>query len=199
MVKVINAFCNFKTYKGQNGFDKEYIERKLVPIIKKVGPGESDFIIKTKVIDKKVPIKEIINKDADSVGVVNVIRQLTREYGPEYVNDNFINNIPKINEGVADYTGMPSTLMEAENHRLELENYYNSLPIELTRDPLDPTGKKKINMYDFFKNLKPDTFKSFYDKKRQNILRNDKAYQGYLKQKEIDNIIKNTKMEEIKK
>lgn len=188
--KVINAFnCTF-TSKGQKNFDKDYIDRKVVPIAVKTGPNDEDYVIHYKVIDKKRPIKESVNAEKDTVGVYNVLKQLCRENGQEAV-DEFIKNGPKFDDinkaPVQDITDMPTNLMEAFDKQQEINAIYAQLPKEL---------KKDMSVNEFFKNVKPEDIKKFYEERAKKILSKD---ENLLKKKYAQKVKVEPTKEEIKK
>lgn len=165
--KVINAFnCTF-TAKGKDNFDKDYIDRVVVPYIEKVGPNDTDFIVRHRVIDKKKPIKEVVNAEKDQVGVYNVLRQLAREHGQEAVND-YIKNGPKFDDinaaPVMDISDMPTTLAEAFDKQKELDAIYAELPKDL---------KKGMSVSEFFKKVKPEDIQKYYSDKAKEIYNKD--------------------------
>lgn len=166
--KVINAFTNVKTYKGLTGFDKDYIDRKVIPIVKKTGPNETDYIIVLKKIDSKKSIYDCVNAEVDSVGVYNVLKQLIRENGEQAVNQ-MINdskvNVSDINNApINDISDMPTNLMEAVDKVNSIKDIYNSLPKDIT------AGK---DIVEFFKNYNPDQIKKYFDDKARVIISKD--------------------------
>lgn len=87
-------------------YDKYYIDRKIIQVVKKVGEGENDFIIVTKALDSKIDIKEFVNASADSCGVYNILKKVIATGDTSYLNpiseDSFtdISNIPSTTSGV---------------------------------------------------------------------------------------------------
>lgn len=165
--KVINAFCAFTTYKGQSGFDKDYIDRKVVKVVKKTGPNEHDFIIVDKIIETKRPIKDVVCADKDNCGVYAVIKTLLREHGEQYVDD-FVNRKVEVKEDVCDITDMPDSLLGVYDKINQVKDIYKTLPIELTKG-------KDIN--EFFSTFKSSDINALYAKKINEILKKDKNFQ----------------------
>lgn len=164
MDKVFNAFNAFKTYKGQTGFDKDYIDRRVVKVVKKTGPNEHDYIIVDKIIESKRPIKDVVNADKDSCGVYSIIKTLLREQGQVAV-DNYINRPVDIKEDIVDVSDVPDNLMGVIDKVRDIKDIYNTLPKEITK------GKDVV---DFFKDFKQSDLTEYYAKIAKDIISKDK-------------------------
>lgn len=183
MEKSLNAFQVRKTYKGQKGFEKDYIDRKIYQVVEKTGPNEYDFVLKLKVIDKKKPIKDVVSLDKDSVGVYNVLRSIIREHGQEYA-DAICNRGTKYEDVINDVSGMPDNLMDAHALMDELKKIYSTLPAEITK------GK---DVLDFFSKVSKDDLHKFYGSKYDAIIKSEQEKKNKINNNE--NIKKDIKEE----
>lgn len=109
-------------------WDQDYITYELKDYVVKSGEGDEDFVVKTKVIEHRDNIAEVIAKDADSVGVANLIERVLR------TGDESLLPPPLGNEGrLDDGTLAPDNLLDAVNMAEEAYKTYESLPEELRK------------------------------------------------------------------
>ena len=151
---------------GQKGFDKYYVDIKIIDTIKKVGDGEDDFIILKKVITSKRKIKDVIDADKDSVGVENIIKQVLR------TGDTSLLPVDKGDCNV-DLVGAPDSLMGLKQTAIDAERAFSELPPELT-DGLD--------MSSFVNNMSQEKFDAFIkamqERADKNVARKDEKENG---------------------
>lgn len=113
--------------KPQKDFDTEYKSIQIVDKVVKTGNGDDDFIIKKVVIEDYKPIKEVIDADADSVGVYNIIKQVMRTGDTSLLpQDDGKCNV--------DFVDAPENLMEVKAMGEAAEKAFNSLPTDLVQD-----------------------------------------------------------------
>lgn len=149
-----NAFIPQKHDPKLNTYcDKYYISRQLVDVAKKFGEGEEDFVIVKKVIEKKQDIKEIIDSQADDVGLNNILKKfaITGDPGvlPESVNTS--------GTEVVDYSSMPQDLIEAGQYFEAKKKEFDALPDDLKKGRNFTEFMATFNQAEFdsyFKNLK---------------------------------------------
>ena len=112
-------------------FDKDYVDIEIVDYVEKTGEGENDFVIKKKVVETRRPIAEVVNADAESVGVYNIIKQVLRTGDTSLLpaDDGKCN---------VDFVGAPENLMELKQMGVDAEKKFASLPDDLKGD-LDMT------------------------------------------------------------
>lgn len=125
--KLTNSpFCpNGATWEGQKDFDTEYVSIEIRDKVVKTGEGENDFIIEKCVVETRTPIQEVIDADAQSVGVYNIIKQVTKTGDTSLLPaDNGQCNV--------DMVGAPETLMELKALGQKAEANYKKLPSEIT-------------------------------------------------------------------
>lgn len=147
-VKVIksNPFVpNGVVWDGQKEFDQEYKSIKIVDYAVKTGPGDEDYVIKQKVVEELTPIQEVIDADADSVGVYSIIKQVMRT-GDETL-------LPKDKGDCnVDLVDAPESLMELKQMGEAAEKGFKGLPGELT---------KGMDMKSFVDNMTQEQFDAF--------------------------------------
>ena len=136
---------NGAVWEGQKDFDQDYISIEIVDYAEKTGQGENDFVIKKKVVETRTPIKEVVEADADSVGVYNIIKQVMR------TGDTSLLPVDKGDCNV-DMVGAPETLMEVKALGQNAEKIFDQLPKELT---------KGLDMKAFVDNLTQEQFDAF--------------------------------------
>lgn len=117
---------NGAVWEGQKNFDQDYISIEIVDKVVKTGEGDNDFVIQKDVLVNKTPIKEVVQADADSVGVYNIIKQVIR------TGDTSLLPSDKGDCNV-DMVGAPETLMEVKALGQEAEKKFGELPQELTK------------------------------------------------------------------
>ena len=142
----VKGFSNNGTvWEGQKDFDQDYIKISIVNYAVKTGEGDEDYVIKQKVIEERTPIKEVVQVDADSVGVYNIIKQVMR------TGDTSLLPVDKGDCNV-DMVGAPETLMEVKALGQEAEKKFGQLPKDLT---------KGLDMAAFVNSMTQEQFDSF--------------------------------------
>lgn len=147
MEKKINSNfgCFKEPYEGQKDFDQVYKSIKIIDVVKKTGKGDDDYVLEKKVIVDETPIKDVIDADADSVGVENIIKQILR------TGDASLLPVDKGDCNV-DLVGVPTSLMEIKQMGIEAEKAFSSLPKELTGD---------LDMVSFVNSMSQEKFDAF--------------------------------------
>ena len=103
-------------------FDKYYIDRKIIEVVKKVGEGESDFIVEQKALDHNIDIHEFVNASADSCGVYNILKKVIATGDTSLLNP--------INESsFTDVSNIPSTTSGVELLQSQALKSYNDSPV----------------------------------------------------------------------
>lgn len=144
--KVINSpFApNGVVWEGQKDFDTEYVSIEIRDRVVKTGEGENDYIIEKHVVETRTPIQEVIDADAQSVGVNNIIKQVLR------TGDTSLLPVDTGNCNV-DMVGAPENLMELKALGVQAEQKFNALPNEVTE------GR---DMVSFVENMSQEKFDS---------------------------------------
>ena len=146
VVQRVKGFSNNGVkWKGQDNFDQSYESIKIVDKVVKTGTGDDDYIVKKVVIREYTPIQEVIDADKESVGVYNIIKQVTR------TGDTSLLPIDKGNCNV-DLVGAPETLMEVKQMGEKAAKDFAALPNDLTRGQ---------SMVDFVNNMTQEQFDAF--------------------------------------
>lgn len=144
--KRVKGFSNNGVvWEGQKDFDQTYKHITIVDKVVKTGEGENDFSIVKQVLVEETPIQEVIDADADSVGVHNIIKQVMR------TGDSSLLPVDTGNPFV-DAVGAPETLMELKEFGKKAEADFNGLPQELT---------KGIDMKSFVDSFTQEQFDAF--------------------------------------
>lgn len=136
---------NGAVWEGQKDFDQDYVKISIVDYAVKTGEGDEDYVIKQKVVEERTPIKEVVQVDADSVGVYNIIKQVMR------TGDTSLLPADKGDCNV-DMVGAPESLMEVKALGQEAEKKFGDLPIELT---------KGMDLASFVNSMSQEQFDSF--------------------------------------
>lgn len=85
----------------------EYVRKDKV---RKIGDGEDDFVVEEVVVEaSRVNRQAYIMKDADQVGIMNILEKVRRSGDVTLLNQTGA----IIPEGVQDYTNVPSNTQEA--------------------------------------------------------------------------------------
>lgn len=141
-----NAFSpNGVTWEGQKGFDTEYVSIEIRDKVVKTGEGENDFIIEKCVYETRTPIEEVIDADAQNVGVYNIIKQVMK------TGDTSLLPVDKGDCNV-DLVGAPETLMEVKALGQKAEAQFKKLPESLV------DGR---DMVSFVENMSQEKFDAF--------------------------------------
>ena len=144
--KLTNSpFCpNGATWEGQKDFDTEYVSIEIRDKVVKTGEGENDFIIEKCVVETRTPIQEVIDADASSVGVYNIIKQVMK------TGDTSLLPVDTGDCNV-DMVGAPETLMDVKRLGQDAEARFKALPKEVTEDR---------DMVSFIENMSQEKFDS---------------------------------------
>lgn len=135
---------NGATWEGQKDFDTEYISIEIRDRVVKTGEGENDFIVEKCVVETRTPIQEVIDADASSVGVYNIIKQVMK------TGDTSLLPVDTGDCNV-DMVNAPETLMEVKALGQKAEERFNALPKEVTEDR---------DMVSFIENMSQEKFDS---------------------------------------
>ena len=146
VLKLISPFApNGIDCKGQKDFDQDYKDISIVDKVFKTGDGDQDFVVGQDVIVTLKPIKEVVDADKQSVGVVNIMKQFMRT-GDQ--------SLLPMDDGKhsADYVGAPQSLMELHQLGEKAKKDFDKLPPELV---------KKMDMKSFVENMDQEQFNAF--------------------------------------
>lgn len=99
------------------------------------------------VVIEKTNIKDLIQKHADEVGVVNIIRRIARTGDLSLLNQN--------NPIDGDLTALPQSIAEVQATALRAELLYSSLPESM---------KKDMSLEQFMKVMDDDRITDYYQK-----------------------------------
>lgn len=102
---IVKKYNVARKFDGEKDFDKYYIDRVVKQVVNITGEGEDDYIIVDKVIETKRDIAQVINAQADDVGVDAYMRP--------YLQSGESIPAVKVEEKVQDFTQMPETLADA--------------------------------------------------------------------------------------
>lgn len=143
--KRIKGFSNNGVvWEGQKDFDTEYVSIEIRDRVKKTGEGDNDFIVEKVVVETRTPIQEVIDADAQSVGVNNIIKQVLK------TGDASLLPVDTGNCKV-DMVGAPENLMEVKAFGQKAEVEFKQLPREITEDR---------DMVSFIENMSQEKFDS---------------------------------------
>lgn len=128
-----------------NNWDTEYVSISIVDKAVRTGDGDDDFIIQKVVVEDRQPIDEVVQADAESVGVYNIIKQVMRSGDTSLL---------PADDGKCqvDLVGAPENLMELKQMGVDAEKAFNGLPKELT---------KELDMASFVNSLTQEQFDAF--------------------------------------
>lgn len=145
-VKRVKGFSNNGVeWKGKTDWDTTYKTISIVDVVEKTGEGEQDFSIVKKVLVEENPIVDVVQADAESVGVENIMRQIMR------TGDASLFPADKGNPFV-DVVDAPQSLMELKALGQQAEEKFNELPQDLT---------KGIDMKSFVDSFTQEQFDAF--------------------------------------
>ena len=121
--KLTNSpFCpNGATWEGQKDFDTEYVSIEIRDKVVRTGEGDNDFTIEKVVVETRTPIQEVIDADAQSVGVYNIIKQVMK------TGDTSLLPADDGNCNV-DMVGAPESLMDLKALGQKAERDFKALP-----------------------------------------------------------------------
>lgn len=149
--EIVAGFGVRKTYDGQKDFDQEYIDRKIIQVVKKVGKGEEDYILEEKVIETATPIDDVIQSQFDEAGIQAYLKPFIAagEDLPDVKVDNDkVVDFTKCPEELADVSKLNETVMKAygaidpalKGNSKSVEEFLNSL----TQEKIDTYIQSKI-------------------------------------------------------
>lgn len=143
--KFVNVWTGHVEDAGQKDFDQDYISISIVDKVVRTGEGDHDFIIEKEVIEERKPIAEVVQADADSVGVYNIIKQVLRTGDTSLLpaDDGKCN---------VDLVGAPENLMELKQMGVDAQKAFQSLPNELVQD---------LDMASFVNSMSQEKFDAF--------------------------------------
>lgn len=161
-VKRVKGFSNNGVvWEGQKDFDQDYLSIEIVDYVEKTGEGENDYVIKKKVVETREPIADVVARDADQVGVYNIIKQVIRTGDTSLL---------PADDGKChvDLVGAPETLMEVKAMGEDAAAKYAEL---------DPALTKGRSLTEFIQNMSQEEFNSFIDaiKSRQEVKSEEKV------------------------
>lgn len=160
--KRVKGFSNNGVkWEGQKDFDQDYLSIEIVDYVEKTGEGENDYVIKKKVVETREPIADVVARDADQVGVYNIIKQVMRTGDTSLL---------PADDGKCqvDLVGAPETLMEVKAMGQEASAKFAGL---------DPALTKGRSLTEFIQSLSQEEFDSFIAaiKSRQEMKSEDKV------------------------
>lgn len=110
-------------------FDKYYIKRQIKFIPVPVQDGSDDYVLDMKVIDEKEDIEQVINSQAEGVGLQAMMDKYQRTGDPSVLPQPI-----KTTDDIVDFTQLPQDNAEYFEYIHALAEKYESLPIELRKD-----------------------------------------------------------------
>lgn len=134
---------------GTGNFDEYYIDRELVEVPKPVEGSVDDYILVPKLKESKRSIREVINSQADDVGLDNMIRKYELTGDPSVLPSGIA-----ASDEVLDLTKLPQDNAEYMAYIHNLSAAYEALPIELRKD---------MSMEEFIKNITPEQVNAYLD------------------------------------
>lgn len=117
------GFAVRKTYTSDIVWDKYYIDREIVQVVKKTGEGETDFVIENKVIETKRDIAQVIAADACNAGIDSYLALYEQSGLP----------LPPVtvSDEIADFSEAGENLAEAIDIGKTVQKAFNNLDPEL--------------------------------------------------------------------
>lgn len=117
--------CLWPRKKNNTVYDEFYVHKEVKEYCEKTGEGKYDFIIKKEVVETKEPIKEVINSQADQVGIEAYMRQCIAEgMNPEEMT-------AEVKDAINDFTYAPETLADALSLNDIAKKKFEALPEDL--------------------------------------------------------------------
>lgn len=115
-----------RTYENEKSFDKFYVDQTLKEVVKKIGDGDEDFVIITKVIDSKRDIKQVIN--SQNKDVINIDESIKR-----FAETGDLTQLPPgMEDGqLIDYTRFPEDHAAYMQMMTKAAEEYDALPASL--------------------------------------------------------------------
>lgn len=103
--------------------DVYYFDVKLVDKVKKIGPGDEDYIIEKKEVISKQLIQEVIDAQADDVGLEAALKKFAITGDPSVLPS----ALPEGGE-TFDMSGMPEDLIDVNNYLNDMKAKFDALP-----------------------------------------------------------------------
>lgn len=145
-LKRVKGFSNNGAeWPGRTEFDQDYINVTIFDKVERTGEGDDDFSVVKDVRYDKQPIKEVVEADAESVGVYNIMKQVLR------TGDTSLLPVDKGNP-LVDIVDAPENLMELKAYGEKAEANFRNLPDDLT---------KGLDMKAFAESLTQEQFDAF--------------------------------------
>lgn len=120
---------DYVTPVGIKEYDKYYIKRQIKFVPVPVQEGVDDYVLDMRVIDEKEDIAQLINSQADGVGLQAMIDKFERTGDPSVLPQPV-----NATDDVVDFTKLPQDNAEYFEYIHALAEKYESLPIELRKD-----------------------------------------------------------------
>lgn len=130
-------------------FDEYYIDRELIEVPKPVEGSEDDYVLVPKVKESKRSIREVINSQADDVGLDNMIRKYELTGDPSVLP-----TAVAASDEVLDLTKLPQDNAEYMAYIHNLNAAYEALPIELRKD---------MTIEEFLRNVTPEQVNAYLE------------------------------------
>lgn len=156
-----SGFCCRKDFEGEKDFDEFYLDRELRQVATKTGEGDEDFIIQTKEVVTKRPIAEVINSQANDVGIESYLRRVQQEGG----------EVPNIivTDEIQDFENCPEDLAALAALGENAKSKYAQLDPELT---------KGLSIEDFLSSLTKQKLEDYFASKIKAVAENAENGEG---------------------
>lgn len=128
--EVVCGFGVRKDYEGLGDFDQTYKEVTIKQRVKKIGDGDTDFIIEDFEEIKEIPIDEVIKSQQDEVGIEAFMRPyLAQGIEPPSV---------EVSENINDFSMFPEDPSDAIKIGDDMMKQFNALDPALRGDAKTP-------------------------------------------------------------
>lgn len=154
--KKTGEVIGYKDYVSpQSGpFDQYYIDYEVVQVCKPVeGGSEEDFIITEKIKESKRKIQDVLDSQADDVGLDNVLRKFALTGDPSVLPAPV-----EMSDEILDLTTFPEDSADYMDYVQNLNKAYYSLPEDLRKD---------MNPQEFVNSMTPEKLKNYIDSKKK--------------------------------
>ena len=134
-------------------YDKYYIKRQIKYVPVPVAANSDDYVLEMKIIDDKEDIYQVINSQADGVGLQAMIDKFERTGDPSVLPQPV-----KATDEVVDFTKLPQDNAEYFDYIHSLYAKYQDLPIELRKDMTADEFVKNVTdkqVNDYLASIKP--------------------------------------------
>ena len=134
-------------------FDEYYIDYEVVQVCKPVeGGSDEDFIITEKIKESKRKIQDVLDSQADDVGLDNMIKKFALTGDPSVLPQGV-----DATDEILDLTKFPSDTAEYMEYIQNLNKEYYSLTDDL---------REKMNPQEFVNSMTPEKLKNYIDSKQ---------------------------------